>query len=97
VGSIDADLLDIRAGFPELLDPDNYGPAQTFAREARAEGASGIVYPSVRYPGGTCFAAFYPDVMAPPIQARHISYHWDGARIDLIKDLNTSALFAVVP
>ncbi len=97
VGAVDADLLDIRAGFAELLDPDDYGPAQAFAREARAEGASGIVYPSVRYPGGTCFAAFYPDVMAPPIQARHISYHWDGARIDMIKDLNTSALFAVVP
>ncbi len=97
VGRIDATLTDIRAGFPELLDPDDYAASQAFARSAKAAGSDGIVYPSVRNPGGTCFAAFYPDVMAPPIQGRHISYHWNGARIDMIKDLAASAVYAISP
>lgn len=89
VGSIDAELVDIRGdGFEALLDPDSYLASQAFARDVKAETGNGIVYPSVRNPGGECFAAFYPDVMAVPVQGRHLSYHWDGAHIDLIKDLS---------
>jgi hypothetical protein len=66
VGPIDATLTDSRAGFPELLDLDDYAASQAFARRAKAAGSDGIVCPSVRTPGGTCFAAFYPVVMAPP-------------------------------
>lgn len=95
VGWIDAVLVDVRMGYPALLDPDDYSVSQNFARAERAAGADGIVYPSVRNPGGTCFAAFYPDVMAPPIQARHLSYHWDGTRIDMIKDLANASVYAV--
>ena len=95
IGRIDADLVDIRAGFPALLDPDDYAASQAFARAERAAGANGIVYPSVRNPGGTCFAAFYPDVMSAPVQARHISYHWDGTRVDMIKDNTTALVYAI--
>ena len=95
--SIDADLVDIRTGYAALLDPDDYTAPQTFARAQRAAGADGIVYPSVRNPGGTCFAAFYPDVMSAPMQARHLSYHWNGARIDMIKDLATAAVYGILP
>ena len=95
IGRIDSDLVDIRLGFPAMLNPDNYTASQAFARAHRAAGADGIVYPSVRNPGGTCFAAFYPDVMSPPVQARHISYHWDGTRIDMIKDLSNALVYAV--
>ena len=63
----------------------------------KAAGSDGIVYPSVRNPGGTCFVAFYPDVMAPPVQGRHISYHWNGSRIDMIKDLAHSAVYSISP
>ena len=95
VGHIDADLVDVRTGYPALLGPDDYTASQAFARSERAAGAHGILYPSVRNPGGTCFAAFYPDVMSPPIQARHLSYHWDGTRIDMIKDLATASVYAI--
>ena len=95
IGRIDADLIDVRAGFPALLDPADYAASQAFARAERAAGANGIVYPSVRNPGGTCFAAFYPDVMSAPVQARHISYHWDGTRIDMIKDNTTALVYAI--
>ncbi|ADM10816.1 hypothetical protein PB2503_00245 [Parvularcula bermudensis HTCC2503] len=49
----------------------------------------GIVYPSVRNPGGECFAAFWPDVMGVPVQARHFGYHWDGERIDLLRQVTS--------
>jgi hypothetical protein len=94
-GQIDADLTDIRVGLDHLLAPHDYSPSQAFAREFKVEGSSGIVYPSVRHADGTCFAAFYPDVIEIPVQGRHISYHWDGRRIDLIKDVSASQVYAI--
>ncbi len=101
IGSIDHDLTDVREGFESLLDPVDYTVSQAFAQSAKAAGSDGIVYPSVRHPGGTCFAAFYPDVMTVPKQGRHLSYHWDGTRIDLIKLLSPESgkdtIFLVKP
>lgn len=98
-GRLDAGLADIRGGdFDALLDPDDYTASQSFARQTRAVGGDGIVYPSVRHAGGTCFAAFYPDVMEVPVQARHIGYHWDGARIDTIRDMTDgNRLYEIAP
>jgi len=88
VGSIDTILTDSRVGdYQDILHPDDYSFSQQFAKTIIAKGNDGIVYPSVRDKGGECFAAFYPDVMSIPIQGKHISYHWNGERIDLIKDL----------
>lgn len=95
MGVIDAELLDIRLGHSDLLDPEDYVRSQAFARAAKARNADGILYPSVRNPGGLCFAAFFPDVMDPPVQARHFSYHWNGERVDLIKDLASGDVFAI--
>lgn len=89
VGSIDAELIDIRgATFNDLHTPNSYVSSQAFAISQRTLGANGIVYHSVRHPGGQCFAAFYPDVMGIPKQGRHLIYHWNGERIDQLKLLN---------
>ena len=96
IGAVDADMVDIREGFDALLAPDDYAASQAFARDQRAGGADAILYPSVRDPEGTCFAAFYPDVMGVPVQGRHISYHWDGAMVDMIKDLDSGQVFEIV-
>ena len=97
IGRIDAMLSDVRNGYTHLLDPDDYTASQSFALSEKAAGSDGIIYPSVRNPSGTCFAAFYPDVISPPVQGRHLSYHWNGSVIDLIKDLGSSQVFAVMP
>lgn len=97
VGRIDAMLSDVRHGYPRLLDPDDYTTSQTFARNEKAAGPDGIVYPSVRNPGRTCFAAFYPDVITPPVHGRHLTYHWNGSAIDMVKDVGSSQVFAVLP
>lgn len=84
VGSIDSELIDLRGeGVGHLMDPDpsRYGLAQDFARKARADGANGIVFLSVRRPGGECFGAFWPDVVSPVRPGEHFRYHWDGNRI----------------
>lgn len=95
IGRIDAELIDICDGYNALLDEDDYAASQAFARKVRDDGEEGILYPSVRNAGGLCFAAFFPDVMGPPIQARHISYHWDGSRIDMIKDYTNDKVYAL--
>lgn len=87
-GDDNHDDRDIRVA--PLLDPDDYAAAHAFARDIRQTGGAGgdgIVYPSVRHDGGACFAAFWPDVMNVPVQGRHVAYHWDGARIDRVRDV----------
>ena len=79
--SLDDRLHDIRGGWPEAHDPDVYTASMALARRLREEGSNGIVYDSVRHRGGECVAAFYPDVVAPCVQAQHFIYRWDGRRI----------------
>ena len=96
IGTIDAPLVDIRGdGFNGVMNPTEYTASQAFARNVKAQNGNGIVYPSVRYDTGECFAAFYPDVMSIPVQGRHISYHWDGERVDLIKDLTDNNVYEI--
>lgn len=95
--NVSGDLVDLRAaGADDLLDPENYAPAQRFAAQVRASEADGIVYPSVRYPGGECAALFYPDCAAAPVQGRHLDYHWNGSAVDLVRNAGTGAVFRVV-
>lgn len=100
VGSLDTALLDLRGpGFHAVLSPDlaSYPAAQAFARDHRAAGADGIVYPSQRDPGGECIAVFHPDVVAPPLQRDHFRYHWNGERVDFVQQLSgTRTMFQIV-
>jgi len=72
---------DIRGGWPELHDPDSYAASQRSAVELRDAGSDGILYDSVRHPGGRCIAVFYPDRIGPARQSAHLYYHWDGIGI----------------
>ncbi len=93
VGKIDAELVDLRHGdFRALMNPDSYIESQAFGAECRRENRQGIVYPSPRNPGGECIAAFFPDVVSPPVQGDHFRYHWNGTRIDYIKQLSGEKL-----
>jgi hypothetical protein len=97
--SVEADLHDLRstAGKPvPALDPDSYVISQALARALRGAESDGIAYPSVRHSGGECVALFYPDSASNPIQGRHLDYHWDGERIDLVRDAGSGAVFRIV-
>lgn len=97
--SVGADLHDLRgdeAANHPALDPDSYEASQGLARTLRGSGSNGLVYPSIRHPGGECAGLFYPDCASEPIQGRHLDYHWDGNRVDLVRDAGSGAVFRVV-
>jgi len=85
LGSVDNEFHNLGQLSPErrstILDPDSYVESQRLGHELRASGSNGVVYPSVRDRGGRCLAAFWPDVVRPPMQERHLTYEWDGARV----------------
>jgi hypothetical protein len=94
-----ADLHDLRgpaAGLAALLDPAAHEPARRLGAALRAAGAEGVVYPSVRDPGGECVGLFHPDLARNPRQGRHLDYHWDGRRVDLCRDAGSGAVFRIV-
>lgn len=83
LGNVRADLHDVRGGdWPQLHDPVSYALSQAFATRLHAKGSDGIVFDSVRKPGGQCVALFYPDLITPVKQGAHLLYRWDGARIE---------------
>jgi len=95
---IDAKLHDLRSGDPEFasaLAPESYSQSQALGAAVRAAGSSGVVYPSQRDPGGLCAGLFYPDGAGLPSQGRHLDYHWDGARVDLYRDLTNGQVFRI--
>jgi len=80
INTITHPLHDVRKGHPELHDPDpaTYPRGQAFASHLRAERAWGILYNSVRQPGGECAAVLRPPALSIPIQGPHLRYVWDG-------------------
>lgn len=95
--SVSADLHDLRraAGHPALAG-DSYAASQALARTLRSAGSDGVVYPSTRHAGGECAGLFYPDCASDPVQGRHLDYHWDGVRVDLVRDAGSGAVYRVV-
>lgn len=79
------DLLD-RALYAAALDPDDYAASQALGAALRAGGSDGIIYPSVRQPAGECAALFYPDLASRVRQGRHLDYHWNGERVDYVRE-----------
>jgi RES domain len=77
-------LHDIRGGWVAEHDPDSYAASVKLARTLRDDGSNGIVYDSARHEGGECVAVFYPDLVAPCVQAEHLIYRWNGARVEAV-------------
>jgi RES domain-containing protein len=84
LADLDARLHDLRSPGPAanaLLDPDSYAAGQALGMKLRAGGSEGLVYPSVRHPGGQCVAVFRPRALRRARQGKHLALHWDGERI----------------
>jgi len=85
---VDARLVDVRRQ-AEYHDPDNYGPSQQFAVPLQREGKDGVLYRSVRHPGGLCAAVFRPRALHHCRQSKHYAFHFDGQRVSAIDELQT--------
>ena len=85
VGAVANEFHDINRLPPahraSVLDPNSYLASRALALALRASGSNGVVYSSVRDPGGRCIGAFWPDVVGIPAQERHLKYVWDGTRV----------------
>jgi hypothetical protein len=94
VNRLDLDLHDARP-FDRFHDPDDYQAPQALGRQLRRAGSNGIVYRSVRHADGECAAIFWPDLILVPVQADHFDYHWDGEKVDRIRNCGTGAIFGL--
>jgi RES domain-containing protein len=81
-------LADFSAGFHDLrgveahkacLDPDSYIASQLLAAELLEQGSMGIIYPSVRHPGGTNLACFRPALVGNVRKTQTYRLTWAGS------------------
>ena len=86
LADLDARLVDVRAR-REVHDPDDYHASQAAGRAAREAGRDGLLYRSVRAPGGLCAAVLRPRVLSRCRQSRHFALHYDGQRITDVTEL----------
>jgi hypothetical protein len=87
VATVTCDLHDLRgcqATYLEVLHPTDYSAGQKLGGRLRADGSNGVIYDSVRAPGGTCVGVFRPRCLADCTQERHLTYRWNGKRISEI-------------
>ena len=83
-----AEFHDLRgdARFAAALDPVTYAASQQLAERLLAAGSAGVLYPSVRRPGGLCLACFQPALVGHVRRAATYRFTWDGEakpRIDV--------------
>jgi RES domain len=63
------------------LDPDpaiGYPAGNAVADAALAQGLNGVIYPSVRRPGGTCIAALRPHAVQSVAEGAVFRFEWSG-------------------
>lgn len=87
--SLAGEFLDLRQ-VPDhpALDPDTaraYPVGNAIAERARATGLNGIIYPSVRHPGGTCIVALRPAAVQSVRQGAVYRMIWKGDPAPLIE------------
>jgi RES domain-containing protein len=78
---IDARLHDLRpadAVDAAVFDPADYGAARALGHRLQAAGSAGVVYRSVRQPGGQCAGLFSPRGASGCLHAAYLLYAWDG-------------------
>ncbi len=82
LADFDGAFHDIRgsAGYEACLAPDSYVAAQGLAAELLNAGSLGLVYPSVRYEGGTCIACCRPAIVGNVRRDRRYRFTWDSGK-----------------
>jgi RES domain-containing protein len=85
------DFHDLRNApdFAECLDPDSYVQSQALAEALLDAGSLGVIYPSVRRPGGTCLACFRPALVMNVRKGTTYRFRWTGLPTPAIELLGT--------
>jgi hypothetical protein len=80
LADFDADFHNVRASpaYDAVHDPRSYAAGQALGRELSAAGSNGVLYRSVRHPGGECLGCFRPQLVVNVRQGAHFEYRWHG-------------------
>jgi hypothetical protein len=90
LADFNTEFHDIRGddpAFAPLYLPDSYEASQAFAVGLRAAGSNGVLFRSVRHPGGECVACFRPRLVTNVRPAAHFEYRWSGHRMPAVTRL----------
>lgn len=90
LADFDAVFHDVRAKTAQHApyhDPVSYTASQALAQRLLTEDSNGVIYRSVRYPGGQCLACFRPALVANVRSQAHFEYRWEGTRTPLVRRL----------
>lgn len=74
------DLRESANEWHEVLDPDSYTASQDLGARLLEAGSNGVIYPSLRHPGGTCLACFRPKQVRNVRVGGHWAYAWRDGR-----------------
>ncbi|MBY0504773.1 MAG: RES family NAD+ phosphorylase [Bryobacteraceae bacterium] len=72
------DFSDVREGWDAVHDPVHYTSSQHLSAILLEAGSPGVVYRSVRHPGGECLACFRPRSVQNVRPAQHFAFVWQG-------------------
>jgi len=80
------DVRTMRGG-SSFHDPNEYIASQRLGRSLLDVGSSGIVYRSVRHPGGECLACFRPRLVKNVRVGGHYEFRWEGRPDPVVRKL----------
>ena len=89
LADFDCDFHDVRASptYDALHDPNSYALGQALGAQLLAAASCGVLYRSVRHPGGQCVACFRPILVGNVRPGSHYEYRWNGTPIPTVTEL----------
>ncbi len=78
---------DARAVTGEVYHPRSYAVSQEVGRRVLEAGGNGILYKSVRHPGGECLACFRPSLVRHVRAGGHYEFQWTGSPDPMVRKL----------
>jgi len=73
--------------------PSDYRLSQRFGERLREHRSWGMLYNSVRHPGGECIAVLRPPAISIPRQTAHLRYVWNGEKMVEVLDAKSLMRF----
>jgi hypothetical protein len=92
VAGFNSSFHDVRRSdkaFALYHDPNSYTESQALARRLLDARSNGVLYRSVRRPGGQCIACFRPKLVTNVRPSAHFEFRWTGTRQPVITRLGS--------
>ncbi len=81
------DIRGMQKSLRQIYHPSSYSASQPWASHLWAQGSQGVVYDSVRHPGGQCIAIFSPQTISHCHKDRILAFKWNGRDMIEIAEL----------